>query len=292
MKISIFKEVAPHPNGRDQKSKEATKATHPVTVSFRNDEELISYVSGYAWSPFVFREKRLASHFISTDLLVYDIDEGLTIQQAEAIVEQNGLCCLCLPSPSHTDHAHRFRLILPLSKTITNTTTYQTTWNKGAELFKTVDDQCKDLARLFFACRTNDGFWIEGKLFDPIEPKIALKEEGRARPVEESVPVSEDIKEVVEWLYGPERHSIPDSVDYFIKNAGTGLPGHWINTLNSTVFSLALSEVEDDKIWSFCEKFAPQALDNKDKYQINRSITDGKKEVAKGNYAKSNKKNI
>lgn len=275
MRISIFPGVLPHPANKTEKSKEASKANNPVTVTINTDDELIKVITENVWSPFIFNKKRAASDCISTDFLVYDIDEGLTIDEAEKILEKEKLCCICLPSPSHTPEAHRFRIILPLAQPIKNASVYEATWKKGAELFKTVDDQCKDLARLFFACRLTDGFAQEGRLFEPVNE--LLNEPKKTYIKDAMIPISDDIDQVISDLYGEKRHFVPESVDYFIKNAKTGLPGHWINTLNSTVFSLALSGVDEDLIWQFCQQYAPQELDSKDEYQIKKSIQDAKK---------------
>jgi hypothetical protein len=274
MKLSIFRSVLAHPSGKEQKSKEASKATTPETVVINNENELIHIITTYSWSPFVFLSSRSASEFISTDLLVYDIDEGMTIDEAEALIDSTGLCCLCLPSTSHTPEAHRFRLVLPLSRTITDPSVYQATWKKGAELFKVVDDQCKDLARLYFGSKSNDGFWADGKLFDPVE---IGSNKPQVRDVRETlVEISDDIREAIKQIYGKDRNTIPEIVDYFLKNAHTGLPGHWINTLNSFAFSLGLSGVSDDTIWAVCEQYAPAELDKRDIYQIKKAIVDAK----------------
>jgi hypothetical protein len=89
--------------------------------------------------------------------------------------------------------------------------------------------------------------------------------------------VPEELSEIVKLLYGKERETIPESVEFFLTNAHTGLPGLWINALNSCVFSLALSGVDDMLIEEVIDKISPEKLDKRDTYQINRAIRDGKK---------------
>jgi hypothetical protein len=94
---------------------------------------------------------------------------------------------------------------------------------------------------------------------------------------ETQVEVPEELSEIVKLLYGKERETIPEAVEFFLTNAHTGLQGLWINSLNSCVFSLALSGVDATIIEEVIAKVSPDALDKKDLYQINRSIKDGNK---------------
>jgi hypothetical protein len=278
MRLSIFPEVEHLPKSKEEKHQASKKASICRVVSADNDSQLFKLVCNHAWSPFLFENnKRLASNFISTDFLVFDIDEGMTIDAAAEIVENEKLCALILPSTSHSPEAHRFRIILPLARTISSVKSYQDTWAKGAELFGVVDEQCKDTARFFFSCRDDDGFWLEGDLFSP----IALPERVIPTHVSSSsmITVTEDISELVLQIYGERREKIPEAVEYFIKNAESGIPGNWTNSLNAFCFSLILSGVESDMVEDLCEQLAPNPLDSKDLYQINRSIKDGKASI-------------
>lgn len=280
MKISIFESVNPLPKSKEEKNLQSKKASQCKVVDILNDDQLVQTVCKYAWSPFVFdKNKRLADNFISCDLLVYDIDEGLTIDEAEQIVSQNKLCCLCLPSPSHTPENPRFRIVLPLARTITNAEVYQETWRKGAELFGVVDEQCKDLARFFFSCTSDDGFWIEGDFFNPVTPKLEQTSNTYTQSQTYMVTVTEDLEELTTQIYGEKRDKIPEAVHFFLTNAHTGLPGKWNSSLNAFVFSLTLSGVDDRIIMDICEQLAPLPLDKRDLYQIKRSIRDGKAAV-------------
>lgn len=209
-------------------------------------------------------------------MLTYDIDEGLTLEQAEEILSQSKLCALVLPSTSHTPEHHRFRVILPLARTITNADMYNQTWEKGAEIFGgVIDTQTRDLGRFYFGCRSDDGFWLEGDFFNPVTPK--LEQSQSYTPSQTTmISVTDDLSQLVEQIYGEKREKIPEAVDFFLKNAHTGLQGKWTNSLNSFVFSLTLSGVDDSIIYQVCEELAPQKLDRKDEYQIKRSIRDGK----------------
>jgi hypothetical protein len=91
------------------------------------------------------------------------------------------------------------------------------------------------------------------------------------------VEVPEELSEIVKLLYGKERETIPEAVEFFLTNAHTGLSGMWINALNSFTFSLALSGVDATLIEDVLVKIAPNELDSRDLYQIKRAIADGNK---------------
>lgn len=275
MKISIFESVNPLPKSKEEKHEQSKRATQCRVVVANDDNDLVSLVTAHAWSPFVFaNNKRLASNFLSCDLLVYDIDDSLTIDEAEVIVAREKLCCLCLPSTSHTPENQRFRIILPLARTITNAEVYAETWRKGADLFGVVDEQTKDMGRFYFGCRSDDGFWLEGSFFIPCIPVET------ARPSDYSsgvmVTVTEDLEALTTQIYGEKRDKISESVEFFLKNAKTRLPGKWINSINSAAFSLSLSGVDEEIIMQVFEQLAPEGkLDKRDIYQIKRAVRDG-----------------
>lgn len=278
MKLSIFPSAKAHPKGKEEKVSEAFKFSFPnkpETVEIMDDSQLVEFVSQFAWSPFIFKEYRREIDFVSTDFLVFDIDEGLTIDECETIVTNAKLCCLCLPSPSHTPEAHRFRIILPLARSITNLEVYAQTWKAGAALFGVADEQCKDGCRGYFGSTTDDGFWLEGDFFTPVIPvETVSTQTGTSQG--SMITVSDDINETITQIYGEKRDKVPEAVDHFVKNAHTGLKGSWTNDLSRFTFSLTLSGVDDSMIWDICEQLAPNSLDSKDKYQIKRAIKDGK----------------
>lgn len=280
MKLSIFPSANPHPVGDHEKklvTYQVSKPNLPEIADFFTDDELINLVTNYAWSPFVFSGYRHADNFVSCDLLVYDIDEGLKIDDAKAVVEARGLACLCLPSPSHTEQLHKFRLIIPLSRTIYSTEAYEATWLSGADLFGVVDPSCKDLARFYNGSTMEDGFWNEGELFDPVEVEVVEEFDNRVHNNKVLLPVGGDIKEFVKEIYGEDRTFVPEAVDFFIRNAHTGISGGWINALNRFCFSLSLSGIDEDAILAICEQLAPDELDKKDLYQIKKATQDGRK---------------
>jgi len=278
MKLSIYPRVNFLPKNKDEKalqSKLASNPNLPQVLEIGNDEDLINAVTSYGWSPSIFSGVRHNDNFVSTDFMSLDIDSGLRIEDAEKRVQSLGLACLCLPSPSHTEAAHRFRLIFPLAKTILNCEDFNSTWDFLQKQFPELDAQCSDYARWYAPSKMEAGFWQDGEFLVP--KKAPTKEKEIYNIKETQVLVPEELGDIVKLLYGKERDTIPEAVEFFLTNAHTGLPGLWINSLNSCVFSLALSGVDDSIIEEVISKISPELLDSKDLYQIKRSIKDGRK---------------
>ena len=249
MKLSIFPKSKALPS-KDEKGKEArftSKPYLPEILEFATHEDLIEVICNHAWSPFIFKEYRSQDGFCSADVLAFDIDNGQTIEEAEAMVHKLDIAALCIPSTSHTDDAHRFRLIFPLAKTITKADVYKATYAKVAEYFS-VDPACKDVARFFFGGKLVDGFWYEGKLLEPVKPVRVVKAAVERYNSREAVIVGDSIEELVVALFGESRTKIPDCVAHFLENAPDNLDGQWYHSSNSFLFTCGLMGLEKDRI--------------------------------------------
>lgn len=278
MRLSIYPKVNFLPKNKEDKilqSKLASNPNLPQTLEINTDDDLINAVTSYGWSPSLFSGFRHNDNFVSADFMSLDIDSGLSIEEAEKRVQNLGLACLCLPSPSHNSKHHKFRLIFPLAKTILSCEDFDETWNWLQKQFPELDNQCSDYARWYAPSKMEDGFWQDGEFLVP--KKAPQVQQNSLSYKETQVEVPDNLKDIVKLLYGKDRETIPDSVEFFLTNAHTGLPGLWINALNSCVFSLALSGVDDTIIEEVMEKISPEPLDKKDLYQIKRAISDGKK---------------
>ena len=276
MKLSIYPRVNFLPKNKDEKalqSKLASNPNLPQILEIGTEEDLINAVTSYGWSPSIFSGVRHNDNFVSTDFMSLDIDSGLRIEDAEKRVQSLGLACLCLPSPSHTQELHKFRLIFPMVKTILNREDFDATWDFLQKQFPELDTQCSDYARWYAPSKMEDGFWQDGEF---LVPKKAPQVQPSSFNLKETqVDVPEDLAEIVKLLYGKERETIPEAVEFFLTNAHTGLSGLWISSLNAFCFSLSLSGVDESVIWQTVEKLAPLPLDKKDCYQIKKSIIDG-----------------
>jgi hypothetical protein len=277
MRLSIYPKANFLPKSKDDKilqSKLASNPNLPQIVEVTTDEHLITVVTSYGWSPCIYDGFRHNDNFVSADFMSLDVDSGLSINEAESRIQNLGLACLCLSSPSYTVEFEKFRLIFPLAKTILCKDDFDATWSWLQEQFPELDVQCSDYARWYAPSKMEAGFWQDG---DFLVPKKAVKQESYKSIVEHQVLVPDELSEIVELLYGKKRETIPEAVEFFLANAHSGLSGLWINSLNACVFSLALSGVDATIIEEVIAKISPSELDSKDLYQIKRSVKDGTK---------------
>lgn len=279
MKLSIFPKCLPLPKSKDEKKEAAKFASRPhlpEVVEIENDEQLIEVVTSFAFSPFVFKKARLQEDFVSTDFLVIDIDSGMTIPEAEAKVEELKITCLCIPTTSHRPEAHRFRLIMPLSRTIYKLDEFIASMQKLVESFPSADPSCvTDSARYYFSGTLDDGFWIENSLLAPTEVATPVKNKYDRPDTSETVKVDLSIAEIVKELYGEDREFIPEAVDFFIQNGSSGLPGNWNNSINRLCFTLGLQNVSLEAVEDLVAFIAPYPPDKNDMFTINRSWKQG-----------------
>jgi hypothetical protein len=121
------------------------------TTSSYNTAELQKVFTTHNYSATIFRGHRDEEHFDYATCAMLDIDTGMTIQEAESILDQNNLNRAIISSKSHTDTAHRFRIIIPLSRKIYTVENYKSVVRdlKNA-LFPSVDPNAMDGARFFF----------------------------------------------------------------------------------------------------------------------------------------------
>lgn len=217
----------------------------------------------------------MKENFISTDFLVLDIDQGLRIEDAEKRIEESGYACLCAVTTSHTPEHHRYRLIFPMSRTITKLEEFEVSILDLMEAFPESDAACKDGSRFFFSCTQEDGFWIDGSLLEPTPAAPVAKRDYDRPDTSDSVKVDLSIAEIVKELYAEDREFIPEAVAFFIENGSTGLPGNWNNSINRCAFVLGLQNVSLEAVEDLVSFIAPLPLDKNDIFTINRSWKQG-----------------
>lgn len=138
-------------------------------------DQLASTICQSAWSPFLFRPDesgqmhRHNDRFLETSLMTFDIDEGLSLAEAQERCKNDAV--IIATTKSHQVEKQsgrivkpacdRFRVILLLNRTISSREEYEANWREQAKRLGNVDDQCKDLCRFYFPCREvvyrNDG---------------------------------------------------------------------------------------------------------------------------------------
>lgn len=276
MELSVFKKIT-LPKNKEEKGLLARYSSNPYIpeiIICNNIKDLLSIISTYGYSPNIFNGFRKQDNFKYTDFCILDIDEGLSIQDAHIRIEKTDLTCICLPTSSHTEQNHRFRLIFPLSSRIDNINDFKSTMGVLVDIFPEADPSCTgDYSRFFFpSILSDEGFIYNGILLKPSRViETPLETFGRKRVVT----VGHDIENVIESIFGAKRDTIPESIDFFIRNASTGIPNGWNNALNAFCFSLAINGLTYDQIYDIVKSIAPEPLDSRDEYTIERSFNDG-----------------
>ncbi len=127
-------------------------------------QEVAEVAAVNAWCPAVFSDGyRHKESFAQEDLLTYDVDDGLAVDEAVRRCKGAGVEATILLSRNHQKEKRgkvedRFRVILPLERQISSVAEHAATWKHWAkELFSDeagkllVDTKAKDPARFFNA---------------------------------------------------------------------------------------------------------------------------------------------
>lgn len=94
---------------------------------------------------------RNEDNFISATGFVIDIDDGMTIQEAEKILTQHNLNYALITSKSHSDELHKFHVLLPFSRKVYTVENYKAIASRiKEEMFPVLDINTMDAARFMF----------------------------------------------------------------------------------------------------------------------------------------------
>lgn len=94
---------------------------------------------------------RKTENFISATGFVIDIDNGMIIDEALAVLNQNRLNYALVTSKSHSDTLHKFHILLPFNRKIFTKENYKAAAERiKDELFPSLDTNTLDAARYIF----------------------------------------------------------------------------------------------------------------------------------------------
>lgn len=156
---------------------------HPTEVEFQKIPEIT--VKNY-YSPFVFKDNtRNSKNFVSANVIILDIDEGLSIEQAKAMLD--GYRSLIVTTRSHQktekngktikarDH---FRIAICLKEPITDAANYKKIIKELIHVFG-ADKACSDLARFYYCNPNQEVFTIEGDKYWDLAQYLNKETENR-----------------------------------------------------------------------------------------------------------------
>jgi hypothetical protein len=117
--------------------------------SFEELFELIT-VDGIATSSELSCDNRKDENFVSRQLVMVDIDDGMTIQELFTDDFYNEYGAGFYATASHTDDAHRFRIMFVLEEPITDKEIMKKIMRGLLIVYQSGDMVCKDAARLYY----------------------------------------------------------------------------------------------------------------------------------------------
>lgn len=111
--------------------------------------ELIT-VDGLATSAELVSEHRTDDNFVSRQLCMVDIDNGMTIQELFEDEFYNEYGAGFYTTASHTDEHHRFRVMFVTEEPITDKETMKKIIRGLLIVYKAADKSCKDASRIYY----------------------------------------------------------------------------------------------------------------------------------------------
>ncbi|MBL7135228.1 MAG: hypothetical protein ISS81_01385 [Candidatus Marinimicrobia bacterium] len=112
---------------------------------------------------------RKENNFLSSAGYIVDIDEGLSIHDAETRLKKHKLNYIIAPSKSHTPEKHRYHIVLLFNRTVRSINTYKKiAKHLTSELFPESDQNVSDGARYIYGSpdTVNATSWFEGNYFE------------------------------------------------------------------------------------------------------------------------------
>ena len=149
MKLSIHPLVKGKPAKDDARLAQLGNGWENVEASWEDVYELIT-VDGYATSAELTSSHKAETNFKSRELLMVDIDSGMSIEELLANDFYNEYGAGFYATPSYTDEHPKFRIMFRAATPITNAEEYRRVMNSLLTIYAAADTACKDASRLFF----------------------------------------------------------------------------------------------------------------------------------------------
>lgn len=131
-------------------------------------EDLVPIITSrnYSLSGFLGATRR-SGQFKHSSFVGLDIDSGLPIASAKAVLKSVGIRAIVAPTKHHNSEkngliAERYRIVFPIGRIVTNGEEYQSILRLAHLLFPESDSACLDLARFYFP--STSGEYIPGNL--------------------------------------------------------------------------------------------------------------------------------
>lgn len=155
MKLSIHPDIKGKPKQTDRgyfvDNKQVNLGYGWMNIDVEWDQifELITN-DGYATSAELSSDNRKEEYFLSRQLFMVDIDDGMTIQELLNDDFYNCFGAGFYTTARHTDDAHRFRIVFVTENPITNSNDVKKLTRGLLTMFRSADISCKDATRLYY----------------------------------------------------------------------------------------------------------------------------------------------
>jgi len=187
-------------------------------------KELADIVVTEPWAPAMFStERRTAATASQTEIIALDVDDGCTLATAKEIFL--GYKHIIATSRNHQKAkngvvADRFRVVLFLSKAITDSSQFKATFYEIKSEYPFVDSACSDISRFFFPCVEIISVNESGKLIKPSQQLSCTNHSSSQSTAVEPA------------LLPSERGRLSYSTICFLRGIGeAGKPGRWNHDL-------------------------------------------------------------
>ncbi|HEY5688545.1 MAG TPA: DUF5906 domain-containing protein [Yeosuana sp.] len=217
-----------------------------------NLSDLHNHIQSNAWSPATFKDNsRNKENFLGTYVIGLDFDGGVSSANIIHKLSTLGFSYSITASKSHNKEKNgaveeRFRVVIPLTRQITNPEEYAATWQFVNSMFPECDQACKNVDRYYAASPGSIALETNGAHLNPVAATTPIR--GHITPQKNS-------KSRTGILH--------KDVIYFIENAGS-LNGKFNTSLNKAAFMLARGGVSEEVARVILESVSPNAFDSSD----------------------------
>jgi hypothetical protein len=146
-KVAINRKIINKVDGADKNK------LHTLTVAFENVELTVAEFAEQIsrGHPFCAQHegRRKSANFTCSDVIAVDIDKGMLLSEALANSYIQQQAAFLYTTPSHTEEAHRFRIVFVLDRTVTDSVTMRYAYQGLIRKFGS-DAACRDACRLFY----------------------------------------------------------------------------------------------------------------------------------------------
>jgi hypothetical protein len=240
-------------------------------VHVNSPEELCDILHKKIVSPFIFLNNvRGKKNFIETNVLMLDIDEGVTLSQVKE--KLLGLKHIITFTKNHQKEKNglttdRMRIALFLNEVIRNERTYNATWKKAYNFLPAIDPQCCDLARVYLPSvkdPKDQPVIQDGALFEVVD------EMDQGNGSNETQMHFKNFEEILQHVTAKDKE-----VKNFSELCHTGLHGKFNGLLNKSAFMCAMNGAKKEDFIAYFDPKCEKPFDATDLAVIESAFTAG-----------------